>query len=205
FARVFPGVTVTTRRGPQGDLPERLSGFDRLVISGSRTSALDDAPWIDRLHALLREAVGESKPTLAVCYGHQSLARAFGGKNCVRKAEVPEVGWTRIKTLRPSRLFEGLPDTFVTYSSHFDEVAELPSLFVRTASSEACVNQAFEVPGKPIFGIQFHPEKNVPEAERIFDEMKKTGRAEILLHPAKSKALYDPKVGEAIFENFFKA
>ena len=84
-ARAAEGATLVVRRAPQDDLPPSPRGFDRIIISGSGTSCLSDAPWIDRLHEFIRTSINEKKALLGVCYGHQSLVRALAGKNAHAK------------------------------------------------------------------------------------------------------------------------
>ena len=56
-----------------------------------------------------------------------------------------------------SFLFRNIPETFLTFHWHSDQFS-LPPGCVRIAYSQATPNQAFICPGKPIAGIQFHPE-----------------------------------------------
>jgi GMP synthase-like glutamine amidotransferase len=197
------GATCHVRRAPHGDLPKSPEGFDRIVVSGSKTGATDDAPWIDRLLEFMRQCLDRKKPLLGVCYGHQMLARALGDKNAVRRAAKPEFGWSRIDIVEASPLLLGLPKSFYSFSSHYDEVARLPAGLRRLARSEICEVQACDLPGHPVFGIQFHPEKNADEAEKIFAERRKLKEPEELLGAGATEKLYDPKVGTTIFRNFF--
>ena len=203
YARAQTGSTVITRRAPHDDLPESPADFDRIVVSGSKTGAGDDAPWIETLLEFIREAVALGKPYLGICYGHQALARALGGKETVRRGVKGEFGWAKIETLAPFPLFEGLPKEFYSFQSHYDEVQALPPGVTCFAKSDDCPIQAIQLAGKPVFGIQFHPEKSLPDAERSFSEERKLGRNRFLLRPKESKSLYNPKVAEQIFKNFF--
>lgn len=196
------GVSIYVRRGPQRDLPNDLRPFDKIILSGSRTSALDNSPWVQDLETLVRRFVDLGRPLLGVCYGHQILARAFGGEDAVRKAVEPEFGWTEIEILEESLLFRGLPRKFHSFSSHFEEVAKLPQNMKRLAKSRACDIQAIQLEGKPVFGIQFHPEKEIEDVEKILKERIEQGTPNKLLHPKESKKYYDPKSSELIFRNF---
>ena len=55
--------------------------YDAILVSGSRHSAYEDLPWINRLADVLRSCVDRGSPRIAaVCFGHQLLAQALGGK-----------------------------------------------------------------------------------------------------------------------------
>jgi GMP synthase (glutamine-hydrolysing) len=204
YARLVTGATVTVRRAPNGDLPASAMGYDRIVVSGSVTSANETAPWIDRLLAFIRSAVDAGKPFLGVCYGHQMLARALGGASAVRSSETPEFGWSRIQVTGKSPLLKGLPQEFHSFSSHCDEVAQLPPGAQPFARSERCAIQGFALSDKPAFGIQFHPEKGLDECEQSLVCWKKDFSRRDTLEPKRSKALYREEIGKTIFGNFFE-
>jgi GMP synthase (glutamine-hydrolysing) len=158
---------------------------------------------VGRLEELVRAFVQADKPTLGVCYGHQILARAMGGRDIVRRGSTPEFGWTKIAQTAPSPLFKGLPEIFTSFSSHFEEVSRLAPGFIHLAKSDACAIQGVQLQGKRVFGIQFHPEKNIAEAEEVFQSRRSDPKSPPLLGENQSGRLFDPKVGEQIFENFY--
>jgi GMP synthase (glutamine-hydrolysing) len=202
-AQLASGATIVTRRAPENDLPSSPAGFDRIIVSGSKTSALEEAPWVDRLIKFTQSAIELGKPYLGVCFGHQILARTLGGKKAVGKAAAPEFGWSQIKILEPSELMKGLEGSFYSFSAHNEEVCQLPPGMKKLADSELCAVQACQLENRPVFGIQFHPEKGIEEAEKIFIDKRKIKKLE-LLNSKRSKELYNPKVSEIIFSNFFK-
>jgi GMP synthase (glutamine-hydrolysing) len=196
--------TAFVRRGPNADLPRSLRGIDRIIISGSRSSCLEKSEWVNELDGLLREAISVGKPTLGVCYGHQALNRAVGGVERLRKAPVGEFGWTEIEVLERAPLFQGLPDRFWSFSSHYEEVCDLPKGMRLLARSADCGVQACRYEDLPIYGIQFHAERNLEEAKRSIANWRKDDRKNIIRHPDRSEKFYDPKVGDTIFANFLK-
>ena len=60
--------------------PEELASYDGFVVSGSPRDAHGDEPWVRRLCALLRTLHAMRKRVLGVCFGHQVLCRALGGR-----------------------------------------------------------------------------------------------------------------------------
>jgi GMP synthase (glutamine-hydrolysing) len=205
LARLAPGATIHVRRAPEGDLPKDPLAFDRIILSGSKTSALDDAPWINQLFEFIKKSVEGKKHFLGICYGHQALVRTLGGREYLRRASVAEFGWTHIKVTDSSSILRGLPDSFHSFSAHFEEVSQLPNGMKKLAQSEACGIQACQVKGLPVFGLQFHPEKTPDQAKKVLIERKKLGEPKVLLNPTRTDELYDPILGETIFKNFLKA
>jgi GMP synthase (glutamine-hydrolysing) len=100
-------------------------------------------------------------PFLGVCYGHQVLARALGGR-VGRHPDGLELGNTPV-TLTPAgrecALFDGLPDRFDVLSSHADAVLDLPPGAELTASGGFTPCQGFLF-GPRLLGVQFHPESD---------------------------------------------
>lgn len=196
------GATVFVRRAPQDDLPKDPRSFDRIIVSGSKTSALEEAPWIDNLTTFIHKAMDAQIPYLGVCYGHQALVKAVAGKDALRKAVHPEIGWVEIQIKETCPLFDGLPRKFYSFASHYDEVGTLPNGMKNLACSEFCSIQACQLESLPIYGIQFHPEKNLKEGTEILT--KKKDEPHLLLNAIKGHKLYNPQVGEILFRNFLK-
>ena len=204
------GSTVLVRRAPHQDLPSMQTHFDALVISGSSTSCLsENEPWIKPYDAFVTEHIQKSTPILGVCYGHQTIARCLsrmkGQEAKLGKAVQAEHGWGEVTLVDESRLFEGMTGSFYTYHSHYEEVSEVPPGVTVFAESQRCKIQGFEVIGKPIFGVQFHPEYNIDYGEQILKEKKaKKVNPDWLLNAGKGSQLYNENVGKTIFGNFFR-
>jgi GMP synthase (glutamine-hydrolysing) len=205
LAGLVPGATFYVRRAPLGDLPKSPVGFDRVILSGSGTSAMADAPWIDRLQEFVGQTLDAGLPLLGVCYGHQILARTVAKAQVCRRAATHEIGWTEIEVDATSKIFEGLPKKFYSFSSHYEEVANLPHGFKNLAHSKSCHVQAMQLGDRPVFGVQFHPERDIEGGERTFKETRESPKSknDALLNPTKSKQLFDQKVTDTIFKNLF--
>ncbi len=201
LAAKAPGSTVYVRRAPHEDLPS-ISKFDKIIVSGSKTSCLEEAPWITKLDEAIKQALNENKALLGVCYGHQALNRVVSGTDKLRRGQEAEFGWTEIETVAESNLLNGLPKKFYTFSAHFEEVAELAKGMRHLARSKDCHIQACQLETRPVYGIQFHPERTLEGAKFTFAERKKLGTPKILLRPNDSEKLFDSTVGEKIFLNF---
>jgi GMP synthase (glutamine-hydrolysing) len=151
--RVLRELGADSRIVPN-DTPYEALDADAIVLSGGALSLEgQDTPlgavasWIDRA----------TVPVLGICVGHQFLARHFGGR--VAKADAPEYGRVTVEVDRPDHpLFEGVPPKFTVWSSHTDQVSELPPGWIGVAHSSACRVQGMVHPTRPLWGLQFHPE-----------------------------------------------
>jgi GMP synthase-like glutamine amidotransferase len=198
----YSSAEIVVRRGPSDDLPNSIKEFDRMIISGSRSSCLHKAPWVEHLDYLIKEFANHHKPILGICYGHQSICRALAGSKHLNSSKTPEYGWTQIQVLKPNPLFNGLPKSFYSYSSHYEEISSLPDHFDLLASSKNCVVQAYQVRNQAIYGFQFHPEKSLEDGSRSLMSRLKRKELTGLLHPLEGKKYFDPKVGQILFQNF---
>ena len=94
--------------------------------------------------------------------GLSSDGSVLGGEviTDMRRAELGSVEVRLTEAGRDDPLFSPLGDRFLAPMGHQDCVARLPPQAIRLASSAMIENQAFRIPGKPIYCTQFHPELN---------------------------------------------
>ena len=166
------GLELDERNVQDGDpVPADLSGHDGLLVLGGPQSALDSAetsPELTGVRPLLKQALADDVPTLAICLGAQLLADVGGGR--VRPAvDGPEVGATLVAkrdAADADPLFGPLPLSPDVLQWHHDEIAELPEGATLLASNPAYPNQAFRV-GRNVYAVQFHIE-TTPEMVRAW-------------------------------------
>jgi GMP synthase-like glutamine amidotransferase len=204
------GSEIFVRRPPDQDLPSRALNFDAIILSGSITSCFEVTEiWVRPYDEFVTDHLKKGTPILGICYGHQSLARCLfqwhGQTPQFQKSRDAELGWATVRKIAETPLLEGLPASFVTSESHYEEITETPPGTIRFAESDRCVVQGFEVIGKPAFGVQFHPEHPVAEVEEaLAKKLKKGERKDWILNAGKGPKLYNDQVGKTIFGNFFK-
>ncbi len=124
-----------------------------LVLSGGAPRVGEEVIKLGKTSEYLEKA---EFPILGICVAHQFMAVHFGGE--AGPAETPEYGKTEIIVDEPDELFKGLPDKFIAWESHNDEIKKLPENFIRLAHSKNCQFQAIRHRERSIFGVQFHPE-----------------------------------------------
>ncbi|WP_160070669.1 chorismate-binding protein [Pseudoclavibacter sp. 8L] len=115
---------------------------------------------------VLDAALAEERlPVLGVCLGHEGIALRYGGE--VVPAPEAKHGWRSPLSHDGSGPFAGVPQDSLVTRYHSLVVSEpLPSGLRVTARSEDGVVQGLEVEGRPIWGVQFHPESIASEHGR---------------------------------------
>ncbi len=143
------------------DLSEGQAGEPAGVIfSGGPDSVTEDD--VRQIDGFLKSTV---VPVLGICFGHQLLAKYFGGE--IEGSTSREYGFATATCDEKSILFRGLVPHQRVWMSHGDHVSSLPSGFRATASSGTLGIAAFESLDGRFFGLQFHPE--VSHTERGMD------------------------------------
>lgn len=137
-------------------LPERVDEADGWLVTGSRFGVYDEAPWIRRLEAFLREVLAARVPVVGICFGHQILASALGAK--VEKAAA---GWGAgphgYDILERPAWLEGAAERFTLNAMHQDQVLSLPPGARLVASSDFCPYAGLAY-GDHAISFQAHPE-----------------------------------------------
>ncbi|CBI36588.3 hypothetical protein VitviT2T_016953 [Vitis vinifera] len=147
-----------------GDFPDMndLHNYDGFVVSGSPYDAYGNDYWILKLCFLLQTLDAMEKKVLGICFGHQVLCRALGGK--VGKAYTGwDIGLRKVrivKDLPPCSFLEDMeeiPPFLSIIECHQDEVWEVPLGAEVIAFSDKTGVEMFTI-GDHIMGIQGHPE-----------------------------------------------
>lgn len=220
FGRLFAAHEVDIRvfdghlePGVAGHL-EQLRDVDGVVITGSAASLTTPEPWMNGTLAVIQRAHADDLPLLGVCFGHQLIGAALGGR-VVRNPRGWQLASAEIQLNDEGRrdpLFRELPERFGVNLSHQDIVCEtsLPSareLRVLAANPKAAI-QALAV-GPRMRGVQFHPEFSgaitsaYVHARRavLIEGAQLTGVAED--HPDHVLSLVrDSPEGERVMHNF---
>jgi GMP synthase (glutamine-hydrolysing) len=168
-AALSDDVSVATLRGTAGAAwaNAAIESGRPVILSGSDVTVPRDEAWFDGQCAEIRAALAAGVPLFGICFGHQLIAQALGGAAAVRRAARGEFGVTAITPLPPLAgdpvLGRVLPPQApaTVYNLHADEVSETAAaslgLAILAASAD-CAVQAFRLPGRPVWGVQFHPE-----------------------------------------------
>jgi GMP synthase-like glutamine amidotransferase len=150
------------------------AAYSHFILTGSEASILERDPWVDVEAGVVREAVAAGVAVLGSCWGHQLLALALAGESHVRRCEQPEIGWVPIRVETENEIL-GPAGTRYMFSVHYDEVRDLPASFEILASTGACPVQAFRFGGRPVWGLQGHPEVDIPTGLRFLQDLVDSG------------------------------
>lgn len=178
FKSVCPTVKVSVFFTFLGEFPNP-DDEDIFLITGCNKSAYDDIPWIHKLQDWIQIAFKNRSKLIGICFGHQIIAQALGGK-----VERAKEGWG--VGIRESHVVDAFSadlfgdKTLSLLYNHHDQVTILPPNAIRVATSDFCINEGFRI-GHQVVTFQGHPEYTVPYAEHL------------LIHHAEGE---DPRVVE---------
>ena len=140
----------------EGGIPDSPSSCDGWLVTGSRHGVYDDLPWIAPTSAFLRNAIEADKPVLGICFGHQLLAHAMGGR-----VEKSDRGWgigvQEYDVVDRPPWMSAAPDRIAFQSIHQDQIVETPVGAELVARSDFCPS-AMLAYGSNGYSIQAHPE-----------------------------------------------
>jgi len=134
-------------------------GYAGVIVTGSGAMVSDREPWSEATAAWIRDAHAANIPLLGVCYGHQLIAHAFGGRVDYHP-QGREMGTYTVERLDHAdgdALFHHAPARFSAQLTHRQSVLEAPEGAVVLARSAHDPVQAFRI-GARTWGVQFHPE-----------------------------------------------
>lgn len=133
----------------EGVLPKDVHEADGWLITGSRYGVYEEHPWIPPLEDFLRRAYRAAVPIVGICFGHQILAQALGGK-----VEKFSGGWSLGVV---SYALEGIGEDCKIIAWHQDQVVEKPAEAEVVGSTPFCKYAALAY-GDRAYSIQPHPE-----------------------------------------------
>ncbi len=154
----FDYCTIGVHDGEQ--LPGNVGQFDGIVITGSPAMVSHRHEWSERAAEWIAATHASGTPMLGVCYGHQLIAHALGGKvgpNPFGRrmgslaVEIIEESDPLIGAFAPGQHFQ---------ATHVEAVLEPPVGSRVIARGEGDPHHGLYF-GNASWGLQFHPEFNI--------------------------------------------
>jgi GMP synthase (glutamine-hydrolysing) len=131
------------------------------IITGSAAMVTERLAWSERVAGWIRNAMDEQLPLFGVCYGHQLMSHALGG----RVDYLPggrEIGTQPIELSRGHEddpLTRVLRGSFRAHTTHEQSVLEPPPDATALARSARDPHQLLRYSSNAV-SVQFHPEFN---------------------------------------------
>lgn len=182
-----PEVEVTGWEVVNGDIPSDPFAADGWIISGSKHGVYEDHAWLPPLKSFIRDCARHKVPMVGICFGHQVMAEALGGK-----AEKSEKGWGlgphQYQVVSRPDWMANTPEKLTIQAVHQDQVTALPPGACLFATSTFCENAGllYGDPDAP-YAISLQPH---PEFSRDF--------AEGLINIRRGNAFPEPESATAI-------
>lgn len=174
------GLTFRNWAVVDGEFPQGPHDAEGWLITGSRHGAYQEHPWIPPLEELIRRAHAEGVPMVGICFGHQIIAQALGGK-----VERFAGGWSVGRAE-----YDWGGERIALNAWHQDQVTRRPEGAEVVAGSPFCENAALAY-GDRILTVQAHPEFSRPFLAEMIEKRGRGIVPDPLLDAAKA-ALEQP-------------
>ena len=178
-----------------GQFPPGADAAQGWLITGSKFGAYENLPWIAPLEDLIKQIYAARIPMIGVCFGHQIIAQALGGR-----VEKFAGGWA---VGAQDYVLNG---TVVTLNAwHQDQVVARPPEAQIVSSTDFCENAAL-LYGNRAFTIQPHPEIDQTYLKGLLDTRAPGVVPETLQQSARARlgASTDSAYLAKVFALFFK-
>jgi GMP synthase-like glutamine amidotransferase len=138
-----------------GALPAADNDCEAYLISGSSSGVYDGDPWISEAEGFIRDSAG-SKPMIGVCFGHQLMAQALGGR-VIKSPKGWGLGLHRYNLLAKAPWMDGVAPIALP-ASHQDQVVEIGPQARVLAGSDFTPFAMLAYPELRAMSLQPHPE-----------------------------------------------
>lgn len=179
-------------------LPDLKDAF-AVIITGSALSVTEALPWKNEVSARLRQLVEVGVPLLGICFGHQLLGHALGGRVEVNP-NGREMGTVDLERVEDDAVC-GARGRVQVNTTHVDSVVTLPPGARVLARTRQEPHAAVRF-GPSAWGVQYHPELDAEVMRYYYDARRAVLSAEGLDVAAAERAVRDAPEGARVIERF---
>lgn len=178
FTAVDSGLDFETVSVVRGEALPDPAGLEAVLYTGSPAGVYDDEPWISPLMDFVRGAAEAGRPQVGICFGHQIMAEALGGR-----VEKSANGWgvgrhTYDITATPGLGAQAAPQRMRIAVSHQDQVVVRPKAGDIVARSAFTQYAGLSYQGFPALSFQCHPEFEPKFAAALYTARRGKGLGE---------------------------
>lgn len=195
----LPEARFTLVNVVEGEAFPDLATLDAVLLTGSRAGVYEDHPWIPPYISFLRQCRDAGLPVGGICFGHQIMAEAFGGR-----VEKSDKGWAigrkRHRITDAGRpLFPDHID-LTALSFHQDQIVDVPQGAWVILGNDHSPNGGLAYPFAAL-SVQFHPEFGADYVSGLLDRMEPGDLSDAQLEDSRG-GLHQPIDNLAVAEAF---
>ncbi|MCY4006538.1 MAG: type 1 glutamine amidotransferase [Rhodobacteraceae bacterium] len=177
FRQILAGYGFRFQTWPvvDSEFPDSPADSDGWLVTGSRFSVCDSHSWIRQLEDFVRRCINDKSPVVGICFGHQILATALGGRVAPAAG-----GWCVGR-----QCYETGDGPIFLNAWHQDQISQLPPDAEVTGRSESCPYAMLSY-GDSALSFQAHPEFSDAFLGDLIRERKNGGIDHALLSAARA-------------------
>ena len=172
------------------EFPASEQECDAWLITGSKHGVYENLPWMLRMKDLILAIDKANLPLVGICFGHQIIAEAMGGK-----VEKFSGGWgLSLQTYKLQNCADMTSDdSFTINAIHQDQVVKKPESAEVIATSGFCQYAGLRY-GNKMLTFQAHPEFTIDFERSLITER----RGSVLPEPVADEGLNKLGAGASI-------
>ncbi len=168
----------------KGNFQNHPRRFNAYLISGSRHGVNDNLPWIASLEAVIRELWRAKQKIIGICFGHQLVAKALGGK-VITSPKGWGIGRSVNQVLQRKQWMQPSKSLLNLLISHQDQVVELPEQAQVLAQNSHCSYYMLQIENT-ILTIQGHPEYSKDYLQALIKKRREKYTSEVYTEAIRS-------------------